>query len=45
MEKKKKYLNSHRERYQKSVNLKIIRYSNTNKSEAFYYDKENDIFI
>ena len=32
-------------RYLGSVNLKIIRYSNSDKSEIFYYDKEKDIFV
>ena len=39
------HLNRNRGRYQKSVNVKIIKYSNTNKSEMFFYDKEKDIFI
>ena len=39
------HLNRNRGRYQKSVNLKIIKYSNIDKSEIFYYDTEKDIFI
>jgi len=45
MEKLKKHLNNSRGKYKGSVNLKILRYSNTDKSEVFYYDKEKDIFI
>jgi hypothetical protein len=32
-------------KYKETVNLKIVRYSTTNKSEMFLYDKEKDIFI
>ena len=42
---KRKYISSPSKEYLGSVNLKIVRYSNTDKSEAFYYDKEKDIFI
>ncbi len=41
---KTKYLSSPSKEYLGSVNLKIMRYSNTDKSEVFYYDKEIDIF-
>jgi len=45
MKKIKGHLNRNRGRYHKSINLKIIKYSNIDKSEIFYYDTEKDIFI
>ncbi len=38
-------LNNQRGRYKGSVNVKIIRYSNTDKSEMLCYDEEKDIFV
>ncbi len=38
-------LNGVRPRYKGSVNLKIIKYANIDKSELFFYDTEIDIFI
>jgi len=43
-ENEQEYVNNSDEKYLGSVNLKIIRYSNINKSEIFYFDKEKDIF-
>ena len=45
MEKQNEHLNNQRGKYKGSVNVKIVRYSNTDKSELFVYDKEKDIFI
>ena len=44
MDKPKKHLNNQRGKYKGSVNVKILRYSNTDKSELFLYDEEKDIF-
>ncbi len=41
---KRKYISSPSKEYLGSVNLKIIRYSNADKSEIFYYDKEKDMY-
>jgi len=45
MKKTKKHLNTSRGRYIGYVNAKIIRYSNTDKSEVLCYDKIKDIFV
>jgi len=44
MKKIKGKLNTVKPKYKGSVNLKIIKYSNIDKSELFFYDKEIDIF-